>query len=176
MYVQLICEVEPVTKGRDKAIGIDVGVKRRAVLSDGTMLPKRVLKCDKVKRLQRAVSRAVKGSGTRKKKVRQLAKEWHRIRIRERNNLHRLTTALVRNHGKYIAVENIKTKNLTAKGGSHKKGMNRNILEQNWGTFTYQLSYKAASAGGKLGEGGPEEHDSSMQCMRRHAGCETHAC
>ncbi len=38
LYVQLICEVEPVVKGADKAIGIDVGVKQRAVLSDGTLL------------------------------------------------------------------------------------------------------------------------------------------
>ncbi len=113
-------------------------------------LPQRTLDRNKLKRLHRLVSRAVKGGNSRKKKVRRLAKAWYRIRIQERNHLHRLATALVRNHGKWIAVEGIKTQNLTAQGGAHKKGLNRNLLEQNWGTFTHQLSYKAASAGGKL--------------------------
>ena len=31
-----------------------------------------------------------------------------------------------------------------------KTGLNRSILEQNWGTFITQLDYKAASAGGQL--------------------------
>ena len=31
-----------------------------------------------------------------------------------------------------------------------KSGLNRSILDQNWGTFIMQLDYKAASAGGQL--------------------------
>ena len=31
-----------------------------------------------------------------------------------------------------------------------KTGLNRSILDQNWGTFINQLDYKAASAGGQL--------------------------
>jgi putative transposase len=57
-------------------VGVDLGVKTLATLSDGTVLPnpchlKQRLK--KLKRFQRAVSRKVKGSGNRKKAVHCLA-------------------------------------------------------------------------------------------------------
>jgi len=150
VYVNLICEVEPELKGLDNAIGIDVGVKERAILSDGTMIPKRVVDDKRKKQRQRKVARAKKGSTSRRKKVVELGKECYRITIRNRNELHAITTSIIRNHGKYVAVEDLRVKNLTANGGAHKKGLNRSILEQNWGQFTQQLEYKALSAGGKL--------------------------
>ena len=150
VHVQLVCDVNPEMKGSDATIGIDVGVKERAVLSDGAKIPKNVVDTTRKKQLQRKVARAVKGSNNRKKKVMSLSKECHRQKIRTRNDLHAITTSIVRNHGKHIAVEDLKIKNMTAHGGNHKRGLNRSILEQNWGQFTEQLSYKAESAGGWL--------------------------
>jgi len=150
VYVQLVCEVEPQVKGADAPIGIDVGVKAMAVLSNGTMIPKRTVDNSKKKPLQRKVARAQKGSNSRRKKVIALSKECFRQTVRHRNDLHALTTAIVLHHGKYVAVENLLIKNLTAHGGNHKRGLNRSILEQNWGQFIQQLAYKAESAGGKL--------------------------
>lgn len=150
VYVQLICEVEPQVKGLDATIGIDVGVKQRAVLSDCTMIPKRAVDTTRIKRLQRKVARAKRGSNTRRKKVMTLRKAHHRQKIRQRNDLHAITTSIVRNHGKRVVVEDLRIGNMTAHGGSHKRGLNRSILEQNWGQFTQQLAYKAESAGGVL--------------------------
>ncbi len=65
--VQLICEVEPQVKGMDATIGIDVGVKQRAVLSDGTMIPKHAASNSRIKRLQRKLARAKRGSNSRRK-------------------------------------------------------------------------------------------------------------
>ena len=150
VYVQLICDVEPQLKGLDATIGIDVGVKHRAVLSDGTMIPKHAADNTRIKRLQRKVARAKRGSNTRRKKVMTLRKAHHRQKIRHRNDLHTITTSIIRNHGKRVVVEDLQIKNMTAHGGSHKRGLNRSILEQNWGQFTQQLAYKAESAGGVL--------------------------
>ena len=150
VYVQLICEVEPQVKGMDATIGIDVGVKQRAVLSDGTMIPKHAVDNTRIKRLQRKVARAKRGSNSRRKKVMYLRRDCHRQKIRHRNDLHAITTSIIRNHGKRVIVEDLQIKNMTAHGGSHKPGLNRSILGQNWGQFTQQLTYKAESAGGVL--------------------------
>ena len=150
VYIQLICNVEPQIKGLNQAIGIDVGVKERAILSDGTMIPKHQVDHTEIKQLQRKVARAKRGSNSRKKKVLQLRKAHHRKNIRNRNELHQITTAIIRQHGKWVAVEDLQIKNMTANGGTHKRGLNRSILEQNWGQFIQQLKYKAESAGGEL--------------------------
>ncbi len=150
VYVQLICEVEPPSKGLDATIGIDVGVKQRAVLSDGTMVPKHEVDNTRIKRLQRKVARAKRGSNNHRKKAMYLRKAHHRQKIRHRNDLHSITTSVIRNHGKRVVVEDLPIGNMTAHGGAHKRGLNRSILEQNWGQFTQQLAYKAESAGGVL--------------------------
>ena len=150
IYIQLICNVEPQIEGLNQAIGIDVGVKERAILSDGTKIPKHQVDHTEIKQLQRQVARAKRGSNSRKKKVLQLRKAHHRKNIRNRNELHQITTAIIRHHGKWVAVEDLQIKNMTTNGGTHKRGLNRSILEQNWGQFIQQLKYKAESAGGEL--------------------------
>ena len=150
VYVQLICAVESQDPGLDATIGIDVGVKHRAVLSDGTMIPKHAVDNTRIKRLQRKVARAKRGSNSRRKKVMHLRKAHHHQKVRHRNDLHTITTSIVRNHGKRVVVEDLQIKNMTAHGGARKRGLNRSILQQNWGQFTQQLAYKAESAGGVL--------------------------
>ena len=135
-----------------------MGVKQRANITDGvnhTMIPKHLVDNQPIKQLQRQVARTKKGSNSRKKKVMQLKKAHHRQRVRTRNELHQITTNIIRNHGKWVAVEDLQIKNMTAHGGAHKRGLNRSILEQNWGQFIQQLTYKAESAGGRLVKGNP---------------------
>ena len=94
VYVQLVCEVELDARGADDVVGIDVGVKDRAVLSNGACIEKARRKVSYLKRRQRLVSRSRKGSGSRKRNARRLRKEHHRIRTRERIALHRDARAL----------------------------------------------------------------------------------
>ena len=160
VYVQLVCEVDLDDCGSDNVVGIDVGVKDRAVLSNGACIEKARRKVRYLKRMQRLVSRSRKGSGSRKRKVQRLRKEHHRIRIRERNALHRETSCIVKNHGKHVVVEDLRIGNLTssAKGDvespgrrvRQKSGLNRSILEQCWGEFVTQLEYKCEAAGGSV--------------------------
>ena len=78
-YVSVQVEEEHVApENTGPVVGIDLGIKNLATLSDGTMIPnprhlKRRLK--KLKRLQRVVSRRKKGGKNRKKAVRKLAKQ-----------------------------------------------------------------------------------------------------
>jgi putative transposase len=77
-YVSVQVEQErAVPKNTGPVVGIDLGIKQLATLSDGEVIPnprhlKRRLK--KLKRLQRMVSRRQKGGKSRKKAVRKLAK------------------------------------------------------------------------------------------------------
>ena len=79
--------------------------------------------------------------------------------MRVRNECHRITTALFHLYG-LICVEDLKITNMTrsATGSLEdpgqnveaKKGLNREILKQNWGLILRQLQYKAEWAGREL--------------------------
>jgi putative transposase len=80
-------------------IGVDLGVKTLATLSDGTIEPNpRHLqqRLSKLKRLQRAVSRKQKGSCNRKKAILRLATLYPKVAHQRANTLHRLTSRLAK--------------------------------------------------------------------------------
>lgn len=111
---------------------------------------------------QRALSRCQQGSNTHKKRKATLVRCCYRGALKHRQALHRLTTTIVREHGKWIAIEELKIQNMTAHGGAHKKGLNRSILAQNWCAFTAQLNYKAESVRGELVKVNPK--NTTQQC------------
>ena len=160
VFIQLVCDDTIRRLGLNQAIGIDVGVHLRAALSDGTVFARHTPDRNEIRRLQRALSRCEAGSNTRKKRRQTLARACYRERVRRHNTLHRLTSEIVKHHGKWIAVEDLDIQAMTASAAGtiespgrqvrQKAGLNRSILDQNWGTFISQLDYKAASAGGQL--------------------------
>ena len=108
---------------------------------------------DKMAILQRRIARC----GARFLEVsascnRQLARLRHRDSVRNRNECHRITTELVRNHD-FIAVEDLRIEDMTrsARGTAEKPGrnvaakagLNRSITEQSWGIIISQLDYKS---------------------------------
>src|SRR5215469_12695559 len=99
-YVSVQVEEERlVPQNTGPVVGIDLGVKHLATLSDGTVIPnprhlKRRLK--KLKKLQRVVSRRKKGGMNRKKAVQKLAKLHRQIRHHRSNTLHQVTTRLAK--------------------------------------------------------------------------------
>ena len=99
-YVSLQVEEEQtVPENTGPVVGIDLGVKSLATLSDGTVIPnprhlKRRLK--KPKRLQRIVSRRQKGGKNRKKAVHKLARLHRQIKQQRGNTLHQVTTRLAK--------------------------------------------------------------------------------
>ena len=153
------------------AVGIDMGVNQRLTLSSGDIITGRRVHRGREKRLQRAMSRARKGSNRRKRKVRMLAREQERLAALNRNQCHQLTTDIVRNYG-HIAVEGLRIPNMVKSAAgtleepgtnvAAKRGLDRSIMEQTWGLIRQQLRYKAEWAGRVYVEVDPR--DTSRTC------------
>jgi putative transposase len=132
-----------------EAVGIDMGVNERMTLSTGETIARREIDRRRERRLQRAVSRKKKGSKTRRKAVADFAHVKRKNAVRNRNDCHQITTEIVRRNG-FISIEDLNIQNMTRAGGSHKRGLNREILAQGWGLIRQQLAYKAEWAGRQL--------------------------
>ena len=129
-----------------------MGVRSRVARSDGSLADRRQAENDKAATLQRRIARCRRNSGNQRKLYRQLARPRHRNSVQNRNECHRITTEIVRNHD-FIAVEDLRIGDMTrsARGTAEKpgrnvaakSGLNRNVLEQSWGIIISQLDYKS---------------------------------
>ena len=107
--LQFVMEVDaPAVLDVRPPVGIDLGVKDRATLSNGYKVPKNVVARRELKRRQRLLSRAKRGSNNREKKRRLLAKAWQRVTEREKGKVHEITRALVKDHACRFVVEDLK--------------------------------------------------------------------
>ena len=96
-----------------ETVGIDMGVRSRMTLSDGTVLAAAQLDWQPIRPRQRAISRCKRGSKMRRKRVGRLAALGDRAKVRNRNACHRATTSVVRRFG-VIAVEDLRIRNMSA--------------------------------------------------------------
>ena len=148
--VQLVCALPDVRLVDNRpALGLDVGVDCLYALSNGETVPGLKRDLSRIKRCQRKLARAKRGSNNRRKKRATLAKAWQTERERTRGQLHELSAKLIKQHTANWFVEDLNIQGMTRKGKG-KRGLNRSILEQNWGEFISMLSYKAERAGGKV--------------------------
>nr|BBH86134.1 transposase [Thermosporothrix sp. COM3] len=122
------------------ALGVDLGIKTLATLSDGTTFenPRALKQAQKrLRRLERQKSRRKKASQNRKKTCRKLAKQHARVAHIRRDATHKLTTYLTKHHA-LVAIEDL-----------HVSGMLKNhklaqaIADSNFGEIRRQLTYKA---------------------------------
>ncbi len=146
------------------SVGLDLGVSRLATLSDGTVIenPKALARRQqKIKKLQQEVSRKKNGSANRGKARARLARAHARVANIRRNALHKVTTTLAKSHGR-IVVEDLKVKNMTAGGGSRKRGLNRVVLDAAFGDFRRLLTYKGKLYGCEVVAVPP--HYTSQRC------------
>ena len=139
----------PVTS-EGKIYGIDLGLKHFAVVTDGEKVskydnPKHLAKHEKnLKRKQQKLARKQKGSKSRSRYRKVVAKVYERVSNSRQDFLHKLSYKLV-SDSQAVIVENL-----------HVKGMVRNhklakaISDCGWGTFTNFLAYKLERNGGKL--------------------------
>ena len=140
-FVSVQCEVEipePARSGKP-VCGVDLGVARMATISDGMVYknPKALRSnLEKIKRLQRTVSRRVKGSANRKKAVQKLAKAHLRVNSIRKDSIHQVTNLLA------------KTKSVVVLEDLNVSGMIRNhhlaqaISDVGFYEFRRQLAYK----------------------------------
>lgn len=129
-------------------VGMDVGVDNLYALSNGEIAPAMKRDKSRVKHFQKRLSKAKKGSNNRIKKRSSYAKACQAERERTQGQLHELTARLIKEHGARWFVEDLDIQKMTAKGKASKRGLNRSILEREWGSFINKLTYKAESAGG----------------------------
>ena len=157
-------------------IGIDMGVKRFATLSNGDFVePLNPFKQEqeKLAKLQRKLARQKKGSRNSRKTKRKIARLHRYIADSRRDFLHKISTKIAKNHS-IICVEDLKVSNMSAsargtkespgKNVKQKSGLNRSILDQGWYGFFQMLSYKLEQRGGKLIKVDPR--NTSRTCPR----------
>lgn len=98
-FVSVLCRQEiEVIRATGEPVGVDLGIKELAVVSDGRRFenPKALRKAQtKLKRLQRELSRRKKGGKNREKTRRKFAKVHQRIANIRRDTLHKATSAIV---------------------------------------------------------------------------------
>jgi putative transposase len=135
-----------------KIYGVDLGLKHFAVVTDGEKVskydnPKHITKHEKnLKRKQKKLARKQKGSNSRNKYRKVVAKVYEQVSNSRQDFLHKLSYKLV-SDSQAVIVENL-----------HVKGMVRNhklakaISDAGWGTFTNFLSYKLERKGARLVE------------------------
>jgi putative transposase len=128
-------------------VGVDLGLKIFAVLSDGTKVesPKPLKGAlNKLKLAQRRHSKKQKGSNNRKKAQSKVAKIHARVANIRKDFLHKITTRLAKTKS-VIVIEDLKVNALV-----RNRSLARSISDAGWSEFRRQLEYKTVWYGSKL--------------------------
>ena len=150
-YVSILVENEEYSPEKSdiqlhKILGIDVGLKDFAILSNGDKIknPKFLKKkLAKLKRFQRKLTKSKKGSKNRGKKRIKLAKQHEKVSNARNDFLHKTSKKIVDNQDySSFAVESLDIKRMLKN-----KLLSRQISDVGWGTFFEYLRYKCERVG-----------------------------
>ena len=150
-FINITCKVED--KQLDKynsVVGIDLGLKTLATLSDGT-------KVENPKTLSKWSEKLAKAQRAKKKK--QVTNIYNKIKNIRKDFLHKETTKLINKYDK-IYIGDVSSLKLS------KTKMAKSVLDASWGTFKSMLTYKAITLGKDV-EVISEKH-SSITCSECH--------
>ncbi len=145
-FVSIAVEVEHETPPHPGGtVGIDLGIKTLASLSDGTVVEnqkhyRRGLGC--IQGLSKGLSRKGEGSQNWWKQTRKLAKAHYRVACQRQDTLHKMTTHVARTYA-LIGLEDLNTKGMLA---NH--CLAQAVSDASFFEVKRQLLYKAEQYGG----------------------------
>lgn len=137
----------PLSIDRNRAVGIDVGLHKYAVLSNEAAFenPRYFTRTEKkLKRAQRKLAKTRKRSSNFSKQVIKVQQLHEKVSNQRRDFLHKLSYQLSKNFS-VIAVENLNIRNMVKN-----KRLSKSISDAGWGMFRDMLSYKCEREGGLL--------------------------
>jgi putative transposase len=146
-FLSFVVEIEPVQiDAQNQSIGIDLGIKTFALMSDGTQAKSpSYKKLDrKVRKLQRKLARQSKDSKRRNSTRIQIAKLHDRIADTRKDFLHKLSTKIV-NENQVIVLED-----LNVSGMVKNRKLARAISQQGWYEFRTLCEGKSEKFGRDL--------------------------
>jgi transposase, IS605 orfB family len=142
-YLSILVDGDLTHKGvqdTNNCIGIDLGVKDFVITSEGEIFNNLHFKKNeihKLKKLQKQLSRKVKGSNNRNKARIKIAKVYKKINDKKQYYLHQVSNSLI-NENQVICMEDLNVKGMLK---NHK--LAESISEMNFGEFKRILEYKA---------------------------------
>lgn len=163
-YISILVETNEIIPKKkpcceNQAVGIDLGIKTFATISDGFTIenPKNLKKfLKKLKKLQREVSRKNKGSNNRMKSVKNLALLHEKITNRRNDFLHKVSYELVNKYDT-ICLETLSSKNMM-----HNHHLAQALSDIAIGNFNLMIDYKGEWYGTNIVRIGRFEPSSKM--------------
>lgn len=147
-YLSVLVEITtPEPAINDNAVGIDLGIKYRAVTSDGVVYDnlKTLAKYSrKMRLLQRSLSRMQRGGANYEKRRVEIAKLHAKIANVRREQAHRITTEIARGYG-IVGLED-----LNIKGMVKNRKLSKALSDASMYQIRQQLEYKVPTAGGRV--------------------------
>lgn len=147
-FAYICCElhdVELVPFSENEVVGIDVGIKDFAILSDGMKIanPRHLEHSSRLlKKKQQTLSRKIKGSNNRNKARKQVAKLHHKVANQRKDFQWKLAGSIAKNYT-VASMEDLNIKGMLA---NHK--LARSISSASWAMFKAKLAHQLMKKGG----------------------------
>jgi putative transposase len=146
-FLSFVVEVEPIyTEAKNQSIGIDLGIKTFAVMSNGdkAFSPDYSNTDRKIRKLQRKLARQQKDSRRRRLTVVEIAKLHNKTADTRKDFLHKLSTKIVSEN------QTIVLEDLNVAGMVKNRKLSRAISQQGWGEFRSLCEAKCEKFGRAL--------------------------